>query len=79
MREKLKNKSWLFLIWEIIKKKIHYYFNKKNSFNRWEKIGAKIRRTIFCRVDYIISIRTGILTSLQYNPDNIRNKIVSWN
>jgi hypothetical protein len=40
MREKLKNKSWLFLIWEIIKKITHYYFNK-NSFKQWEKIGTK--------------------------------------
>ena len=27
---KIKNKTWLFLIWEIIKKITHYYFNKKS-------------------------------------------------
>ena len=30
---KIKNKSWLFLIWEIIKKITHYYFNKKIPIN----------------------------------------------
>ena len=38
---KIKNKSWLFLIWEIIKKIIHYYFNKK-IFKHWQKNGTKI-------------------------------------
>ncbi len=30
---KIKNNSWLFLIWEIIKKITHYYFNKKFLLN----------------------------------------------
>ncbi len=38
---KIKNKSWLFLIWEIIKKITHYYFNKKIPLSIERKLERK--------------------------------------
>ena len=34
----------------------------------------KFEEQFFFRVDCMISIRNGILTSLQYNPDDSKNK-----
>ena len=78
MRWNIKNNSWLFLIWEIIKKITHYYFNK-NSFKAivdWEKIGSKQYEEQFSQLMILILSNIG---DYRYNIIMIIVKIISWN
>ena len=78
MRWNIKNNSWLFLIWEIIKKITHYYFNKKIPLKQlWmRKIGSKQYEEQFSQLMILILSNIG---DYRYNIIMIIVKIISWN